>query len=121
MALELDSLKKAVGALERSLRGAGELFVGEADLVETLRAGVVRNFEVRAFGSRIKQTAKKWSDLDLAVVGSAKMERNALYDLKEAFEESVLSIQVDVLDWYAISPEFQAVINEDYEVVHEPA
>jgi len=93
----------------------------QLEIVKRILAERVPACEVRAFGSRIKQTAKKWSDLDLAVVGSAKMERHDLYDLKEAFEESVLSIQVDVLDWHAISPEFQAVINEDYEVIHEPA
>lgn len=32
MALELDSLKKAIGALERSLRGADEQSTGDADL-----------------------------------------------------------------------------------------
>jgi len=89
----------------------------QLELVKRILAEHVPACEVRAFGSRIKQTAKKWSDLDLAVVGSAKMERQALYDLKEAFEESVLSIQVDVLDWHAISPEFQAVINDGYEVL----
>ncbi len=93
----------------------------QLELVKRILAEHVPACEVRAFGSRIKRTAKKWSDLDLAVVGSAKMERHDLYDLKEAFEESVLPIQVDVLDWHAISPEFQALINDDYEVIHEPA
>ena len=89
----------------------------QLELVMRILAERVPTCEVRAFGSRIKQTAKAWSDLDIAVVGSAKMERHDLYDLKEAFEESVLSIKVDVLDWYAISSEFQAVINEGYEVL----
>ncbi len=89
----------------------------QLEIVKRILAERVPACEVRAFGSRIKQTAKKWSDLDLAVVGSAKLERQALCDLKEAFEESVLPIQVDVLDWHAISPEFQAVINEGYEII----
>ena len=93
----------------------------QLELVKRILSEHVPACEVRAFGSRIKKTAKVWSDLDLAVVGSSKLERHALYDLKEAFEESVLPIQVDVLDWHAISPKVQAVINEDYEVIHEPA
>ena len=97
-----------------------DLSLDQLELVKRILAEHVPLCEVRAFGSRIGQTAKKWSDLDLAVVGSAKLERHALYDLKEAFEESVLSIQVDVLDWYAISPTFQAVINEGCEVI-QPA
>lgn len=46
MALELDSLKKAIGALERSLRVVEEQSDASEDVVETLRAGVVQNFEV---------------------------------------------------------------------------
>ena len=94
-----------------------DLSAEQLDLVKRILSEHVPLCEVRAFGSRIKQTAKGWSDLDLAVVGSARLEGHTLYDLKEAFEESVLPIQIDVLDWHAISPEFQAVINEGYEVV----
>ncbi len=89
----------------------------QLEAVKRILAERVPECEVRAFGSRINQTAKKWSDLDLAVVGLDKLGQHALYDLKEAFEESTLPIRVDVLDWHAISPEFQAVINEEYEVV----
>ena len=61
--------------------------------------------------------SRKSSDLDLAVVGPEKLERDVFHRLKEAFEESELPIQVDVLDWHAISPEFQAVISKGYEVI----
>jgi len=89
----------------------------QLDIVKKILAEFVPACEVRAFGSRIKQTAKKWSDLDLVVVGSEKLERDVFYSLKEAFEESELPIMVDVLDWHAISPEFQAVISKGYEVM----
>ena len=92
----------------------------QLETVKRILAEHVPRCEVRAFGSRINQTAKKWSDLDLAIVGSVKLEQHALYDLKEVFEESDLPICVDVLDWHTISPEFQAVINESYEVIHVP-
>ena len=47
MALELESLKKAIGALERALRVAGEQAGGgDVDLIETLQAGVAQNFKV---------------------------------------------------------------------------
>ena len=81
----------------------------------------VSSCEVRVFGSRIKQTAKEWSDLDIAVVAVSKLEQDILYGLREAFEESDLPIRVDVLDWHAISPEFRAVINEGYEVIQSSA
>ena len=93
----------------------------QLEAVKRILAQHVPRCEVRAFGSRINQTAKAWSDLDLAIVGPAKLEQHALYDLKEAFEESDLPICIDVLDWHTISPEFKAVIHAGYEVVQMPA
>ena len=76
--------------------------------------------EVRAFGSRVDWTAKDYSDLDLAVVASAKLSNDTLRHLKEAFEESDLPFRVEVLDWHAISPDFQKVIEKEYEVIQGP-
>ncbi|MBY0379724.1 MAG: nucleotidyltransferase domain-containing protein, partial [Burkholderiales bacterium] len=81
----------------------------------------VPRFEVRAFGSRYKWTAKDYSDLDLAIVGNAILDRKIIYDLQEAFSESDLPIRVDVLDWYAISDEFKQIINQGYEVIQKKA
>ena len=68
--------------------------------------------EVRAFGSRVKWTAKDYSDLDLAVVGSEPLSLRQLRRLKEAFEESNLPIRVDVVDWQSLSDGFKQVIAE---------
>ncbi len=47
MALQLDSLKMAIEALERSLQASREESAGLSDaLRETIRAGVIQNFEV---------------------------------------------------------------------------
>ncbi|MGA2077294.1 MAG: nucleotidyltransferase domain-containing protein [Terriglobia bacterium] len=88
--------------------------------LETVRAILSRhvpNYEVRAFGSRVSGTVKKYSDLDLAVVAPGRLKPDTLRHLKEAFEESDLPFRVDVLDWDDVSPEFQNVIAKDYEVV----
>ena len=75
--------------------------------------------EVRAFGSRVTQSAKAYSDLDLAVVGVTALDRNTLARLKEAFEDSDLPIQVDVLDWQKISQSFREIIARDYAVLQK--
>ncbi len=77
----------------------------------------VPHCEVRAFGSRVNWTAKDYSDLDLAVVGSGMLSDDTLRHLKEAFEESDLPFRVDVLDWRTVSLEFQKVIEKQYEVI----
>jgi type I restriction enzyme S subunit len=87
--------------------------------IRTILRQQVPQCEVRAFGSRVSWTAKDYSDLDLVVVASGKLSDDALRHLREAFEESDLPFRVDVLDWYGTSPEFQKVIERQYEVVQE--
>jgi len=76
--------------------------------------------EVRVFGSRITTKTKKYSDLDLVIVGREKIVRKTMVLLKEAFEESDLSFRVEVLDWNGISESFKKVIEAKYEVIQKP-
>ena len=46
MNLYLDSLTKSINALERSVKTASSLDTSDDDLRETVRAGVIQNFEV---------------------------------------------------------------------------
>lgn len=78
-------------------------------LARHLPAGV----SVRAFGSRAKWTAKTFSDLDIAVKGKEKLPYKVMVELADAFEESDLPFRVDVVDWHAVTPSFQAVIDRD--------
>lgn len=90
------------------------------DLLEVVReilGRLVPVYEVRAFGSRQKWTAKEASDLDLAVVAPTRLPIKTMAAIKEAFQDSILPMRVDVLDWHAISPEFQSVIEESSEVI----
>ncbi|MFH1395133.1 MAG: nucleotidyltransferase domain-containing protein [Candidatus Omnitrophota bacterium] len=80
----------------------------------------VPDCEVRVFGSRITSKTKKYSDLDLVIIGREKLARRVKMLIKEAFEESELSFRVDVLDWYALSESFKKVITEEYEVIQNP-
>lgn len=78
-------------------------------LARHLPAGV----SVRVFGSRAKWTAKTFSDLDIAVKGKEKLPYKVMVELADAFEESDLPFRVDVVDWHAVTPSFQAVIDRD--------
>ena len=75
--------------------------------------------EVRVFGSRVKWTAKEYSDLDLAIVSSEPFGLRRMRKLGEAFEESYLPIRVDLVDWNSVSDGFKKVIAEKYEVIQE--
>ncbi len=89
--------------------------------VERILADHVPECEVRAFGSRAAWTAKDYSDLDLAIIGTGPLDRRTLGRLKEAFEESRLPMRVDVLDWHTVPESFRNAIKRGYVVVQEGA
>lgn len=86
-------------------------------LLKELITEYVPECEIRVFGSRIHTTAKPYSDIDIALKCSNPIDRQMMNRLKEALQESILPIRVDVLDWDGISEEFRGVIEKDYEVL----
>jgi predicted nucleotidyltransferase len=69
--------------------------------------------EVWAFGSRATGKAKRYSDLDLAIMSDTGLPLAVRAELEEAFSESDLPWRVDVVDWATTSPTFQAIIMRD--------
>jgi type I restriction enzyme S subunit len=93
------------------------------DQLATVRAilqAEVPECEVWAFGSRAKWTAKDSSDLDLALVTSARLPLSKLGRLREAFTDSYLPIKVDVVDIHRVSEEFRKIIETQKVVLQKP-
>jgi predicted nucleotidyltransferase len=90
-----------------------------ADLesVREILARHVPEREVRAFGSRVSGPTKKFSDLDLAVMGETPLPSSVLADLEEDFRESDLPFKVDVVDWATTKESFRKIIEQEYVVV----
>jgi len=95
--------------------------IEEKYLAETRRilSEYVPDCEVRVFGSRIEGKAQDFSDLDLVLVGSEKLNWRRIERLKDAFASSDLPMTVDIIDWHAISDEFRTTIGDNYEVIQE--
>lgn len=89
-------------------------------IAKNILAENIPSIEVRVFGSRVKGTANKYSDLDLVVVGKDKLQFDKLCELQEIFQNSSMSIRVDVLDWHRIPANIKAVIEKDYEIIQKP-
>jgi type I restriction enzyme S subunit len=68
---------------------------------------------VWAFGSRARGDARRYSDLDLAVITDAPIPIPRMAALKEAFSESDLPWTVDVVDWSATSDRFRRIIEHE--------
>jgi predicted nucleotidyltransferase len=65
---------------------------------------------VWAFGSRIKSTARKTSDLDLVIIGETPLSFETLAAIRDAFSDSNIPYKVDVLDWVTIPDSFREEI-----------
>jgi len=76
-------------------------------------------FEVWAFGSRARGTAKPYSDLDLAVLTESPLSLRQNAHVCDAFAESNLPFKVDVVDWSTTSEAFRAIIAAEKVVVKE--
>jgi predicted nucleotidyltransferase len=65
------------------------------------------------FGSRATATARRYSDLDLALEGENPLSLDVLGDVAEALSESNLPYKVDVIDLRSVDPAFRGLIEPD--------
>ena len=94
-----------------------DLPAAEIEEVRRLVARGLPGREVRVFGSRVERSARRFSDLDLAVVGPAPDEE--LEALRDAFSESDLPIQVDVVRWEDLPEGIREGIGNRFVVLQE--
>jgi len=102
-------------------RPAIDLRPGEWEIVRDLLQRHVPEREVWAFGSRVKQTAKPFSDLDLVILGNQPLTLSTLADVADDFSESDLPFKVDIVDWATTSQRFRDVIGAEHIVVQQPS
>ena len=93
MSLQLDNLVKSIRALERSAKVARALDSFDADLQETIRAGVIKNFEV-AYEQSWKMM-KRWLEDNMGHAYTDGVPRRELFRL--AAENSLIT---DVDHWF---------------------
>ena len=88
-------------------------------IVRNILQKQVPQYEVWAFGSRAKWTAKDYSDLDLCIVSDKPLSFSLLGALAEDFSESDLPWKVDVVDWATTSESFRKIMARDKVVVQK--
>ncbi len=75
--------------------------------------------EVWAFGSRARRVAKRYSDLDLAVISTEPLSLSTGARLADEFSDSDLPWRVDVLDWATTSAAFRQIVERDKVVLQQ--
>lgn len=86
-------------------------------IVQSILQEHVPDLAVWAFGSRVKGTAKPYSDLDIAIITDQPLPLQKMAALRDAFSESDLPWKVDVVDWAATSLSFRKIIERERVVV----
>ncbi|MFN0071919.1 MAG: nucleotidyltransferase family protein [Chloroflexota bacterium] len=83
------------------------------EIIRTILNEHVPQYDVWAFGSRARGSAKTYSDLDLAVITDTSLALALSAKLADAFSESDLPYKVDVVDWATASDSFREIIQRD--------
>lgn len=70
--------------------------------------------KIYAFGSRVKKSAKPYSDLDIAVdLVDNKLDLETLAKIKSSLDDTTIPYFVDIVDLNGITEEFKNNINKD--------
>ncbi len=86
-------------------------------LVKEILAPLSRSYKVQVviFGSRAKGTARKYSDLDIGLLGQSKLPFAQIVALKNQFYESSLPYTVDLVDFANVEESFKNIALSKYE------
>ena len=91
-----------------------DLSPAELEIVrDILRARLPTGTQARVFGSRATASARKYSDLDLALEGEGPLDPDIVRDIAEALSESDLPYKADVIDLRSVDPAFRTIIEPD--------
>lgn len=97
-----------------------ELRQDHLQIVRRILSDHVPDRTVLAFGSRATHSAKKYSDLDLAILGKEPLDLDEISALAESFSESDIPMKVDIVDWMKVDESFRRIIIKDAIEVQSP-
>ena len=99
------------------------MLIREKDRLELLRIfdTAAVPITVWAYGSRVKGSAHKGSDLDLVIRSQnlSPIPTDIFSDLYDKIKDSNIPILVDLKDWALVPENFRKNIREQYEVLYE--
>ena len=87
------------------------------DIVKQLLQKHIPHDTVWAFGSRVTENIKPYSDLDLVIVRDHPLSLELLAALAEDFSQSDLPFRVDIVDWATTHASFRKIIQQQFVVL----
>lgn len=89
--------------------------------VQQILGMMIPEYDVWAFGSRVKKHAHPGSDLDLVIRNPRALDTpyKKMTTLKATFRESNLPFLLDIVDWAQIPESFRTEIESVHTVIQE--
>ena len=109
-----DKLRRA---LEIEITPNIDLRSNHLEIVRNILKQHIPNHKVAAYGSPVRWTARKYSDLDLVVLNDEPLPSQDILAIKEDLSESDLPFKVDVVEWAKINESFRNIISSDVVVL----
>jgi uncharacterized protein len=85
-----------------------------ADILADLRKIAGSHGKLYVFGSRAKNSHRKFSDIDLCIVSDRPIPDLVMAEIKERFQESGIPFKVDVVDYHSVSDDFRRLISSHW-------
>lgn len=85
----------------------------EENIIKAILAPYLEAYAFYFYGSRVKGTHSKVSDLDILIKGVTEMPLEMIEDLKQQFDESSLPYIVNFSDYHKIDENFYKRIEKD--------
>lgn len=82
------------------------------EFIKETVSSMLHNYKLYIFGSRVKNRAKKYSDIDLAI-DSQELTPQIKTKLEFTFENSTLPYEVDIINLNDIDNKFKDLIQKD--------
>lgn len=85
----------------------------EEDIIKSILAPYAEAYQFYFYGSRVKGTHSKVSDLDILIKGANEVPLEMIEDLKQQFDDSPLPYIVNFSDYQKIDEIFYKRIEKD--------
>lgn len=86
-----------------------DLSQGNLADIRKLISATLPEREFRVFGSRVRGTAKRYSDVDLLIMGKSPCPQQALELLRDRLSESDIPVMVDVVEYCRLDDKMKAL------------
>lgn len=85
----------------------------EENIIKTILSPYLQSYEFYFYGSRVKGTHTKVSDLDILIKGASEIPSDVKEEIKQQFDESALPYIVHFADYQTIDKTFYEIIKKD--------